>query len=343
VVQDKLIHSFCRHDLILQSGDAPPNFSRSDFFIQTALHSKRGYHALINGRIDNKSLSGGSSWYHDVTPILNRISPNIVDRDPNETFQRLKSFCLDFGQGHTDGYRIKELNDLQQLTLDLTLSSHVYSAYSFEKSGQTSTPGDDIETMSMAAEAMTINDEPSPVRFGFLKPMNTVARSDGHTNKKQNQDGDAPLDMGPLQTSLGVSYLLQDWEVGTDPESYSYTDPYGVSQSTRPIIERFRRQQGSQLRLSPTAFSQPALPPTLQKTAPPKIEKPRPLPMTPSGPVATQDVTSQAHVGSQPLPAMSFSQSQNPIPQTQVLPGLYGSRQPMSTKKKPAKKRLGGF
>jgi hypothetical protein len=93
----------------------------------------------------------------------------------------------------------------------LVLSTDVYSARSFTKAE--TEDDDEFETMSRAAEAMTLSETGLPsVHFGYLSPIPAADRSES----------------APKGVALppGVRLLLGEWDIGTDPDQYVYRDPY---------------------------------------------------------------------------------------------------------------------
>jgi len=227
----------------------------------------------------------------------------------------------------------RELEARQQLTLDLALSSHVYCDRVFRRASDFAID-DEFETMSRAAEVMSLSDEDlAPVQFGYLTP-----KYDNHFHRFSQQQ----QDRGPDQP-LGVRLLLREWQVGADPETYAYRDPYNVDglNVSKRVVGSSAAPQRSQPHLS-TAQRPPLVIPT-PMVGPPPIIGSQPILARPQLEVQSQDVisTTMYHGWSQDAKD-SGDRSGGDIASTQIVPGPYGGRQFMS-KRKPVKKRIGGF
>ena len=202
---------------------------------------------------------------------------------------------------------------------------------------------------------MSLGDlDPSPVQFSFLRPL---VKDDPRGVPFTDEDEANTL---KAIAPLGVRLLLQEWDIGTDPYEYVYRDPYD---ETAQPPDRMQRP------------AKPALPkdaPTIKETGPPaqtQIQRPPaiasstitrgPPPIAASQPAAPRKplVAARSHgslvtgpqrampSGSQPQDAQSAGlppPSQEFMASTQVLPGPHGGR-PVPAKKKPVKKRVGGF
>ena len=228
----------------------------------------------------------------------------------------------------------------EQLALDLVLSKDIFAPQPCVRAVQDNL--DVLETMSRAAEAMSLDDEPPPVSLGYLRPKArgvTESRSTmpSRTTPPISQEFDCPL---------GVRLLLKDWEVGTDPSEYSYDDPYDESYSDVAPIRRTRNVESS------TQGTQSTMPTQSQRAPLVIASKPSTLPIVNLAEVAIHErfgIRPQSstrppvfRTGSQIMAndATIGASSQDAMGSTQILPGPYGGRQPM---KKPAKKRMGGF
>lgn len=221
--------------------------------------------------------------------------------------------------------------------MDLALSSDAYSPHPI-KVEETEVDWDDaVETMSRAAEALHIGDpEPAPVAFGFLRPVvqDPTKNTGGNVGEK-------------VQCPLGVRLLLSDWDIGSDPTAYTYQDPYDTTEP-RVMAPRARRQTPDAHNKAPVEPRLPAqrMPPVITTVpmGPPLIAASQPTrPITQSQGAPTTNFAALA-LGSQ-LPPFSSSQPSSQgaaFPSTQVLPGPFGGR-PNPAKKKPVKKRMGGF
>lgn len=279
----------------------------------------------------------GASWHHHISPILRHLDPGLPD-DLQEFSEALHRFNL---APHTDRSAQsirRESEAREQLVLDFALSTDVYSAEPFTKASL-ETDLDNLETMSRATEALSLQDAPPAVHFGYLRPMVKPKAGDSNADEVSGPDGFA--------MPLGVRLLLQEWEVGTSPLDYNYVDPYdGSPQEARPS-RRTNRPHASQTTREPAqglAHSQrPPLVVPSYSIAPPVLQ-----PDT-RRPVVTQSQGFELPKAFQPfgsqLPTVDLAvlrSSQDFGASTQILSGPYGSRSSLM-KKKPAKKRLGGF
>ena len=194
----------------------------------------------------------------------------------------------------------------QQLTLDLTLSCDIFSETRFSKADEV------VKTLETMTGALSLGSEPPPVKFRYLQPVLEQPKS-------QNIED---IDDQELEIPMGVRLLLKEWD-GGDPEEYVYQDPY--------TAESFSSNSGSQLADSvDQSQGLPQIPPS--SAIPPVVsEKPAPV-------VHSQEPTTWNHYGGV---SQGLSVSQDFAISTQILPGPFGGRP--NVKKKPAKKRLGGF
>jgi hypothetical protein len=237
--------------------------------------------------------------------------------------------------------RRRETEACTQVSLDLALAAHILSPVPFirKKPGlEEGIDDDDLETMSRATEALSLaSTEPSPVNFGFLRPARpTVLGYYPKVDEENKVNEKEPL------TSIGTNLLLQEWVVGTDPRAYEYLDPYDVAlsrQVNNRLETRPRSLFGTSQATQPTQ-QPPAVMPS-QPRAPPVFASKRPLvPLA-----AVQSLGALAPPSdTQPVAraAPLQGETQEVYPSTQVLPGPFGGR-PSIVKRKPAKKRVGGF
>ena len=320
-------------DVAFRSGNEPANPSRADFLTGSSLTSTRGYRALAQGRIPREQVTKSTPWHHNWTSSLNRFVPD-MSQSTQDTYESLKRYNL-----ITDDYRPgpsirSEVEAREQLTVDLALSSDVYAPHAIasKESGQ-HLDDDAFETMSRATEAMSIGiPEPPAVQFSFLRPV----PQDHYDRTKDVEDT-------KMQCPLGVRLLLGEWEVGADPTTYQYRDPYDNAEPFTTVPPR-----GAKLKADKApgteVKSQPARMPPVIATAPTAAPLVASQPARPKH-VAQSQGANALLMGSQPVqhpPASSQPSQEMPFPSTQVLPGPFGGR-PAPVKKKPAKKRMGGF
>jgi hypothetical protein len=174
--------------------------------------------------------------------------------------------------------------------------------------------------MSRATEALSLSDQPPDVQFGFLHPI--PKQSGGDTGKSLQER---------LTLPLGVRLLLKEWKIGADPLAFAYHDPHNESIEE----DAMSGAKGAISRPKSFPLANPRLPPTVVTSNDFQPPLPRIQFVTQSqpSPAARYDATSQ-HTNMD-------TGSQIGMPSTQILPGPYGNR--LLSKKKPTKKRLGGF
>jgi hypothetical protein len=220
------------------------------------------------------------------------------------------------------------LHSRQQVVVDSFLASNVYSPWSFRQ-GTTSQSSDDqveddLETMSLAAEAMSLTDSgPSTFCFDFLRPLSSHA---GPSRAK-------PSDLSP--DHAGVDLLLSEWPADADIEDYRYIDPYDRSVDVT-LQGTFKNKAAYKSTAVPTAFEHTRQPPTITiQKDPPQIRARAPMP-----PPSAQLLPVLRFASSQPLDSFkNRASSQDIMPSTQIVPGPHGSRSGIAKKKK----RVGGF
>ncbi|KII88338.1 hypothetical protein PLICRDRAFT_110552 [Plicaturopsis crispa FD-325 SS-3] len=312
-----LEHMITVYDVAFRSGNEPKHPSRADFLTTSTLNSTRGYRALVQGRIPVDDLTRQVSWSRNIGNTLNRISGQPIG-EPHAVVDSLRAYDLASHSEASGSVLRIESHAREQLSLDLALSTDVLSTQPFSMPSKSDS--DNLETMSMAAEAMSLDDVPPPVHFGYLRPVPKGAKD--HYNRSL---GDAPDDAPSeeLESPLGVRLLLKEWEVGVDPEDFEYTDPYDNS-VPHVIPERQQRRK------KPTTDedSTQQIDPT-QSQCPPLVIAAR----------AAQSSRTLAF-GSQPTMADIPPSSQDIMTNTQIWAGPHGGRQ-ATAKKKPAKKRVG--
>ena len=193
----------------------------------------------------------------------------------------------------------------QQLTLDLTLSCDIFSETRFSK------PNEVDKTLETMTGALSLGGEPASVKFGYLRPV-----------KQPTSRNVGDIDDQELEIPMGVRLLLKEWDSG-NPEEYVYQDPYTAETLSSNSDGQLADSMDQSQRLPPMPPSS-AVPPVIS-------EKPAQI-------AHSQDPTTWNHFGISQGPTVS---SQDFAISTQILPGPFGGRP--NVKKKPVKKRLGGF
>lgn len=323
------------YDVCLSAEEEPDEASRADFFAGGIINSNHGYKTLVRNELPVQDITSGAAWSCDLKPFLHRIGLGRVDHW-QEMHSALEAFSLSYSNDVPGSFVQQEEESREQLILDLALSS---MAFSSQPVSMPTAPiqVDDVESMSLAAKSLTLDDELPEIQFGYLRPYPKLC-IDHYPDASKDKDAVAePAQDVNFSSPLGVRLLLREWEVGTDVESYTYHDPYNTEGdgSIAPPRERT-------LPTAPVATQTT----TTTSQRPPLIVvgfEPRPPPIH----------TAQNHWGRSGTQPQGFTTnihenypepsqpSQELMTSTQVLPGPYGGRNVPN--KKLVKKRLGGF
>lgn len=302
--------------------------------MQSALSSRRGFRALAQGRVPREILTKGATWHVNLGPVLQKFVPDIAE-DVQTIVERLHRYDLILDDYRSGSSLRRESESREQLAVDLALSTDVYSAQSFSnaKAETDATEDEKFDTMSRAAEAMTLTTDmtlPS-IHFGFLSPVMAHNASDTEPTS--------------LAFPLGVRLLLSEWTAGTDPHQYAYRDPYDDQQAgaTSFIHRTPIRMNAAQATQSQSTATAAAAPPIVACSRADLRTDPRTIiSSSQPGPVTRRRAGSlddSDRVGLD-IELDSFA----PLVSTQVLPGPFGGRPPTVRKKAVlGKKRVGGF
>lgn len=302
-----------RYDIALASDSEPDKLARADFLTGTSLNSSRGYLAVQEHHLPIRSiLATDASWSYDLTKTVKAINMRDEFRSSpkvRKAFNRWESFAK------------------SEMELDLALSQDVFSPIPI----QTVIPNlsaEEDESLERATQLMSLEDlkMPPPMEFHFLKPLLNQYREDESS----------------LGLPLAVNLLLSEWEVGSDPNLYKYTDPYKDT-----VEDQSKRIVGWSPQ--PLASSRPPVVATVGTVPPPVISSSigRSVPMV--GVVRSGSPARIRHSSPVGMSSYPTEQRGDPSPassqqvlftSTQLLPGKYGGRP--AVPKKP-KKRLGGF
>jgi hypothetical protein len=259
-------------------------------------------------------------WSRSIAATLQEMDH---DFDPNtsEFVAQLSRYKLSSEQYVPSKAREYEQEAAEQLALDLALSTDIYSESPLTQREEK------IQSLEFMTKALSLGNSPPQVQFGYLKPL-----------QKSHYDKDA--NNAPLEIPSGVCSLLQVWD-SMSVDDYNYQDPYGpVNISIQSSAEKPRTanppaptviqtQRPPQILTSNITVSQPDF--SIQRAMPPVVQSQRVNTFLEKRADSATLGDSQPSQGS--FPELMAS--------TQVLPGPHGGR-PV-TKKKPAKKRLGGF
>lgn len=303
-----------------------------------------------------KELRERAGWHFDLASTLERIDPSAFrDYDYNDSAS-LAPYTVNRKSVIPEADR-RESESAQQLALDLALSKDVLRAAPFKDPSLDNRQADEAvetaDTLSIATGKLSLNDrsqEPPHVTFGSCRP--TLDGGKAHykeTHVYGDVDDEIEDDAAKLvEMPLGVRLLLSEWVVGTDPKEYAFVDPYDLegqgaagSQQLRLMMSQVSMPQ-TQSQAPPTIIATKSLASTQPKQPPAIVSSSQPPAKAHLLPRQLQTQTSYSQVfGTQP--DSQEPQSQLAMASTQVLPGPFGGRPAVGQKKKPPKKRLGGF
>lgn len=316
-----LIYCLGSLDVISDIGNGNKLTSHTNFFASTNINAEEGFDALMRSQIPTEELAGLAKWHYNIQdtsiPVLNYLSA-----DCNSLHEHLEELNLVSGAERHDASVQRETKAREQLVLDLALSNDVYSTKQIPKVH--SFASSEVTANTVVHPMGPYSEEPPEVQFGYFRP---IRKSGADHYAERNQDGEQ--DAG-ISSPLGVRLLLAEWELGADPNNYTYRDPYGLVDIEEQPIPQYRKP--------------PAAPPTTQKKQMPPQRPPAVVAAT--QPPLVHTVERPPMIQSQPVQLQQFEPgsnvfSQEPVISTQVLPGPFGGRP--AAGKRPVKKRLGGF
>ncbi|KAI8989669.1 hypothetical protein BD414DRAFT_414849 [Trametes punicea] len=343
-------HCLTTFDIAMRSGREPVNASRNDWFTGSALNSAAGYRALVQGQLPHTQLVRNTPWHLDISSFIRRTVPELKE-DAQQTMESLSRYDLADGPDRTAPSFRQENEARSQVALDLSLASDIFAQ---KRPGRDiiSSFDEDLLNISRSTEAMSLGDRiPPPVQFSFLRPI-----------QKDDTGPESALpevaeDASKSNTQLGVRLLLQEWEVAADPYHYVYRDPYDEPDEASawiqyPTKSSVQKDAHTTKEARPPAQVRSQRPPvialSIPKGPPPipasQLTVPR-KPLTLSRSHDTLSATPKLILPSASQPSdtpVAPPSSQEFMASTQVLPGPHGGRPPPA-KKKPVKKRLGGF
>jgi hypothetical protein len=228
-------------------------------------------------------------------------------------------------------------HDTLRLVLELTLSRMIVHSDSVAPA-PAATPRSSQEPQTAdnlfeRAEQLTLNDggsKTNEIPFHWLSPRNTF---EGEEQAHDNPDA-------RLQTDTART-LLSEWTVGTDPAEYKWSDWRREGSAPPTPIRRPVRPLPSPRTTGGFAQSQPDL-----RYRPPTLAQPQPRrwpPLTQPFNSVPQIMAHTQIMRSSPPPVQSSQPAHDPGPSTQVERGPFGGRLEGKSRKKAAKKRVGGF
>ena len=331
----------------MRSGSEPPDASRNDWLTGSQLDCPAGYRAMSRGRIPRDKLTRQAPWHLDISFFIRGQVPEFGG-SPQETLDKFARFDLDSGHGRVAHSLRLETETRSQLALDLVLASDVY----LNRRPNAESPSnfdDDMLSISLSTQAMTLGEmEPPAVQFSFLRPIHSKPFN---PQAEEHEVSNAPD--SKLTIPLGVRLLLYEWDSGSEPREYVYRDPYDdhpaphdSQAQSRTTKSSVRKNDQNAKPTTPVPFQRPPLVvPTAARalsTIANASSQPPPVTLAASRSQDTGAVRTFVP-GSQPTDTWGAPpSSQEPLASTQVLPGPHGGRA-LLAKKKPVKKRLGGF
>ncbi|KAF5347883.1 hypothetical protein D9757_013420 [Collybiopsis confluens] len=285
------------YDILFRSGDAPKHRSRADFLSQSIFNSTRGYRIVSQGRFPVEEVRKGASWHSSIASVIGSLDETTVG-DIRGITGRLHNFDLASSPSIPAPAMRRQDKDREQLALDLTLSKEIFSSTPFLQSSGS----DDAEESG-----------PS-IRFRYLQP---VPKRDYYSKEEQENSA----------FPLGVRLLLDEWDVGMDPEKYVFNETLGSDGETNMENKPHRGKKRENFRSPPSpllqAQSLPAI--TALSSTQPTLLPPRVVGVE-------SRVTQCEEIESQSL-----------MTNTQVLSGPFGGRPAAAKKSSMVKKRMGGF
>ena len=333
--------------------------ANSVFLSENVLDSARGFRALTQGRFSHalQQIAEAAAFHANIRRSLNKINPEVFTTE-TPLLDKLDPYNVNEG-GQTRS-PTREAEARNTLAFDLCLASDVFCSESIllkskdramDKGQNSGGIGDAADELTQAAGNLTLSqNEPPQVIFSHFKPVRREVPGPSDATKEKGgvgMDVDEGETEGVAVMPLGVRLLLADWDLGSDPRAYKYTDPYGVD-DIPDQVSQFAQVQGHpklQSRRPGLETITPATRP-LQRSSPPTIIASKSQPMQP--PVVglsrslTQTQTQTFSRQTQSQSQLEQASSQILMASTQVLPGPFGGR-PGPTKKKLVKKRVGGF
>ncbi|KAG9318829.1 hypothetical protein JVU11DRAFT_933 [Chiua virens] len=311
-------------DVVFSTVDGDARNSLTNF-LSGNLNPKHPLDTLNCGYPAMQRLAGLAQWHYD---IRDTSIPTLDSRSFNSdaSYEYLKELDLVPGVERHDPSVRRETEAREQLVLDLTLSTDVYSARPLAQLNSLSEGGETSDTVAHPVERL-YSEEPPEVKFGYFRPIRKIG-ANHYADKEQGEQDPT------VSSPLGVRLLLAEWELGTDPADYTYRDPYGVATIVAQPIPQYRKPLAAPAatQKKQTQLQQPP-PIVVAATQPPVVH---------TAERAPSRIQSQTTHSQQQLEPDIDAFAQEPMTSTQVLPGPFGGR-PGAAGKKPTKKRIGGF
>ena len=275
----------------------------------------------MSGNVPTQDLASRAPWCYNILDTVRRL-PYEISSDWPTFHERLKKRELKPDEEKSSVTFGRESEAQEHVVVDLALSCDVFSPQPIKNPHST-----DTEPCATPGETPrgSFSEEPPEVQFGYFHPDRQIGANHMGRETSVSLSGENTTTSSPL----GVRLLLAEWDIGADVENYVYIDPYDTTESVGVPVPPRRKQGRSTI-------------PTVPQTVVPKQRPPTVVAAAATQPdwklFCTENSNSQKIT---PNPN-SDNFSQGLMPSTQVLPGPYGGR-PGAGKKKPIKKRIGGF
>ncbi|KAH7102282.1 hypothetical protein BKA62DRAFT_829387 [Auriculariales sp. MPI-PUGE-AT-0066] len=319
-VEAPVEHVLNLYDLVFRAGHEPTDTQRADWLSGSAFGTRAGHYAFAKDPVHgaNYARAAAVKWHADLTPTLRVLDPGFPVPPAADTWRiqaavdALQARFKLNGASVSAERRMREA--AEQVVIDNALAAYVYSVQPFATPQPRQTNKQDTTS-------------------SHLRSVSAISDQNAQDDDDDDKDAGMPL---------GVRLLLDEWTVGEDPAKYVFRDPYGLvadddrdedmaSPPPPPAADPARKGKGKQKEKTQTQTQTQAV-----RLAPPVIV---------SMPARSASVPRIV----QPEPqSQSQGQSQGEelmFASTQVVPGPFGGRPQTLTavKKKPVKKRVGGF
>jgi hypothetical protein len=228
--------------------------------------------------------------------------------------------------------------DTRRLVLDLTLSRMVIHSEQTSPADRLIRKSQESETADNLFERtgqLTLNDsnEPGPPDFKWLAPrVDFDSQLESHATGTPNAQS---LD------TVSSRALLSEWTIGSDPTQFTWKDWRRETSAVPTPVRRPVRPLPSPRASATQTFAQSQPNPRYQA---PSIAQPRPQ-WALHGSNSIPNIMAHGQgTRSSPPPVLHSSQSYQDLgASTQAERGPFGGRPDSKARKKPAKKRVGGF
>jgi hypothetical protein len=304
-------------------------------------------HALLPLDIDGSAFAGDQAnltsidlerhELHKVTtlPLGLPVGQSQTSQDPLVNIYQI--FAISDMSPFTDS-QARHQRDTRRLVLDLTVSRMVIHSEQIHPADRLIRKSQEPETADNLFERtgqLTLNDsnEPGPPELKWLSP-----RVEFDTQPEPSVTGRP--DTKSLDSAASRA-LLNDWTVGSDPTQFTWKDWRRETSAVPTPVRRPVRPLPSPRASATQTFAQSQPNPRYQA---PSIAQPRPQ-WALHGSNSIPNILAHGQgTRSSPPPVLHSSQSYQDLgASTQAERGPFGGRPDSKARKKPAKKRVGGF